>query len=87
MRHILRRRELVEDEWCYFGEGGTEAGPLVVPFAEFRTHIARWRSYTDPLGVRLSPADKIEDLADDVGVGDRRDDPHRRHPCSQRGAR
>jgi len=81
MRRILKRRELVEDEWRYLGEAGAAAAGgvaasegtavaqselLVVPFAEFRTNIARWRSYSGPLGVRLSPVDKVEDLADDV---------------------
>ena len=74
MRRILKQRELVDDEWRYLGEDGalseggatSEGDPLVVPFAEFRTNIARWRSYPGPLGVRLSPADQVEDLADDI---------------------
>src|SRR5882762_8601505 len=87
MRHILRRREVVEDEWRNWGEvsdrvAGAEAGEnvaggeeranlagnpaLIVPFAEFRNNIARWRDYRGRLGVRLSPADAAEDLAEDV---------------------
>jgi uncharacterized protein (DUF934 family) len=69
MRHILRRREVVEDDWRYAGEdGANEAGAaaLIVPFADFRTHIAKWRAYQGHLGVRLSPADAVEDLADDI---------------------
>jgi uncharacterized protein (DUF934 family) len=69
MRHILRRREVVEDDWRVPGEDGAdEAGnpALIVPFAEFRTHIAKWRAYPGRLGVRLSPADAVEDLADDI---------------------
>jgi len=69
MRHILRRREVVEDDWRYAGEdGANEAGgaALIVPFADFRTHIAKWRAYPGHLGVRLSPADSVEDLADDI---------------------
>jgi uncharacterized protein (DUF934 family) len=65
MRHILRRRELVEDDWRYLGEDGAGAA-LIVPFAEFRTNIDRWRAYTGPLGVRLSPADEVESLAGDI---------------------
>jgi len=76
MRRILRRRELVTDEWRYLGEDGA-ARPdpdtardaslaLIVPFAEFRTNISRWREYAGPLGVRLSPADKVEDIATDL---------------------
>jgi len=78
MRHILRRREVVEDDWRYLGDagdsgaqgehGGGPAGdtPMVVPFAEFRSNIAKWRDYRGRLGVRLSPADAAEDLAEDV---------------------
>jgi uncharacterized protein (DUF934 family) len=69
MRSILRRREVVADEWRYLGEEGADGAgnrPLIVPFAEFRNNIARWRAYQGPLGVRLSPADPVEHLADDV---------------------
>src|SRR5882757_429411 len=83
MRHILRRREVVEDDWRYWGEvAGAAAGEkvaggeereqlagnpaLIVPFAEFRNNLARWRDYRGRLGVRLSPADAAEDLAEDV---------------------
>src|ERR1700738_295969 len=69
MRHILKRREVVEDDWRYAGEDGAdEAGhpALIVPFADFRTHLAKWRAYPGRLGVRLSPADAVEDLAEDI---------------------
>ena len=69
MRHILRRRELVTDDWRYAGEDGADEAAnaaMVVPFADFRTHIAKWRAYPGRLGVRLSPADAIEDLAEDI---------------------
>src|SRR3984893_1813144 len=69
MRRILRRREVVEDDWRLAGEEGVdEAGSpaLIVPFADFRTHIAKWRAYPGGLGVRLSPADAVEHLAEDI---------------------
>jgi uncharacterized protein (DUF934 family) len=79
MRRILRRRELVEDEWRYLSQDGPDtagskgsaadaagSAALIVPFAEFRTNIARWRAYQGRLGVRLSPADAVEDLAADI---------------------
>jgi uncharacterized protein (DUF934 family) len=66
MRHILRRRELVADDWRYWGEDGTDNTALIVPLAEFRTNIERWRAYSGPLGVRLSPADAVETLAEDI---------------------
>jgi len=69
MRRILKRREIVEDEWRYAGEDGAdEAGSpaLIVSFADFLTHLAKWRAYPGRLGVRLSPADPVEDLAEDI---------------------
>jgi uncharacterized protein (DUF934 family) len=72
MRCILRRREVIEDDWRYWGEDGSaaaagnESSALIVPLAEFRTNIARWRAYPGPLGVRLSPADAVEQLAEDI---------------------
>ena len=67
MRHILRRREVVVDDWCYFGENeasGSDA--VIVPFAEFRTNIARWRAHEGRLGVRIAPADSVEELAPEL---------------------
>jgi len=87
MRHILRRREVVEDDWRYFGEDGDQVAggavgdaiagreyganlagnpAVIVPFAEFRNNITQWRDYPGRLGVRLSPADAAENLAEDV---------------------
>jgi uncharacterized protein (DUF934 family) len=66
MRHILRQREWVEDNWRYLGEPAGEQDPLVVPFKEFRANLDRWRGYAGPLGVRVSPADKVEELAEDL---------------------
>jgi uncharacterized protein (DUF934 family) len=77
MRPILKRldvagperREIVEDDWRYLGEEGadvTGTEALIVPFAEFRTNIAQWREYRGRLGVRLAPADAVEDLGEDV---------------------
>ena len=80
MRPILKRldvgagerREIVQDEWKYLGEegapvaaGGTVTAPgaaLIVPLAA----RANYRGYAGRLGVRLSPADAVEDLGDDV---------------------
>jgi uncharacterized protein (DUF934 family) len=66
MRRILRRREVLEDDWRYLGEDGAGVVPLIVPLAEFRTNIAHWRAYEGPLGVRLAPAEAVENLAEDI---------------------
>jgi uncharacterized protein (DUF934 family) len=70
MRPILKRlevgsaqerREIVHDEWKYLslGEDGAD---LIVPLAELKNY----RGHRGRLGVRLAPADQVEDLGDDV---------------------
>ncbi len=40
------------------------ADALIVPFTELKTNATRWREHSGPLGVRLAPADKTEELAE-----------------------
>lgn len=65
MRHILRQREWVADEWRYLDEEpGSAAGvPLIVPWAQLRAAPDRWRGRDGRLGARLAPADRVEELA------------------------
>jgi len=72
MRHILRRRELLTDEWRYLGEEAAEAqeapeaaeaNPLIVPLAQLRSDPLRWQARSGALGARLGPADAVEELA------------------------
>ena len=68
--------EYTADTWRYLGDGaGEEASgpphasdsdPLVVPLADLKADRARWLARTGPLGVRIMPADKVEELADDL---------------------
>jgi uncharacterized protein (DUF934 family) len=64
MRRILRRHEVVADEWRLFGEDATDADPVIVPLAELRKDTAAWLARKGPLGVRLAPAESVESLAD-----------------------
>jgi uncharacterized protein (DUF934 family) len=82
MRYILRRRELVADDWRHLAEVGADGtaraldratatayhsaagGGLIVPLAQLRSDAQRWRSSSGRLGVRLTPADAVEELAD-----------------------
>ena len=78
MRRILRRRELVQDDWLHLGEesaagsasdltragGGSDS--LIVPWAEYKANTEKWRAYPGRLGVRLAPADPAEDLATEL---------------------
>jgi uncharacterized protein (DUF934 family) len=63
MRHILKRRELVADRWHYLGEEVADGEALIVPFAELRKAPEQWHAWGGPLGARLGPADRVEELA------------------------
>jgi uncharacterized protein (DUF934 family) len=66
MRHILRRREWVADEWRQLGESAADGDALIVPLAELRRDPASWRSRPGRLGVRISPADRVEELTSEL---------------------
>jgi uncharacterized protein (DUF934 family) len=66
MRHILRRRDIVEDSWRYLGEEVAPGDPLIVPLAELRAERERWWNWTGRLGARLKPSDRVEDLTADL---------------------
>ena len=83
MRRILRRHEIVADEWRHFGEDASDADGLIVPLAELRKDSGSWLARPGRLGVRIAPAESVESLADLVprlaivavefpGVGDGR---------------
>ena len=63
MRHILRRHEWVADEWRNLGEEAADGDALIVPLAHLRADPERWRARPGRLGVRLTPAEPVEDLA------------------------
>ena len=64
MRHILRQREWVADEWRRLGEPAAERDALIVPLAELRRDPGAWRSRPGRLGVHIGPADRVEELTD-----------------------
>jgi uncharacterized protein (DUF934 family) len=66
MRYILRRREIVADEWHHLGESAPEGCPLIVPLAQLRQDPLRWRQWPGALGVRLAPDGAPEDLIADL---------------------
>jgi len=66
MRYILRRREVVADDWRHLGEELAEGASVIVPLAELRVGAARWAAWRGRLGVRLAPGDAPEDLAADL---------------------
>jgi uncharacterized protein (DUF934 family) len=61
---LLRQRELVEDTWVTLGEQPpADDVALLVPFAKFKETPDAFRARKGKLGIRLAPADKVEDLA------------------------
>jgi uncharacterized protein (DUF934 family) len=64
MRHILRRREIVADDWRHLGEPAGDGDALIVPLAELRRDTNHWQSWPGRLGLRLAPADPVEALTD-----------------------
>jgi len=66
MRHILRRREWLADEWRYLGEDSDGAVALIVPFAQLRADPEKWRGRPARLGVQLSPPERVEELAPEL---------------------
>jgi uncharacterized protein (DUF934 family) len=65
MRYILRRREIVRDDWAHLGEELAAGAGLVVPLAQLRSDSG-WRSFAGRLGVRLKPPDRVEDLREEL---------------------
>ena len=66
-RRLLREGRIVEDHWVYAAEGADDpAAPLIVPFEQWQAERDRWLARSGPLGVILSPAHKVEQLARDL---------------------
>ena len=64
---LLRQREIVADEWVTLGDSPpADDVPLIVPFAKFRENPDAYRARKGRLGIRLSPPDKVEDLAPEL---------------------
>jgi len=67
MPRLLRQRELVEDDWVASGDPPpADDAAVIVPFTKFRENPDFWRSRSGRLGIRLAPADRVEDLAPDL---------------------
>jgi uncharacterized protein (DUF934 family) len=63
-RRLLRDRQIVVDEWRYVAEAAADASaPLIVTFDQWQMEPDTWIARGGPLGVVLSAAHKVEQLA------------------------
>jgi uncharacterized protein (DUF934 family) len=66
-RRLLRDRQIVIDEWLYVAEATADASaPLIVTFDQWKMEPDTWIARGSPLGVVLSSAHKVEELAPDL---------------------
>ena len=66
-RRLLRNAEIVLDEWRYAAEAALDAAaPLIVSLAQWHLEPDTWLARGTPLGVVLSPAHRVEQIAADL---------------------
>ena len=66
-RRLLRDATIVLDEWRYVTEAAADdAAPLIVTLAQWQLEPDTWLARGTPLGVVLSPANHVEQLAADL---------------------
>ena len=67
MRSIIRRREVVPDDWRYIGEDPAgEDLALILPLARWHEERSNWWLWAGRLGVRIGPTDRVELLKPDL---------------------
>jgi uncharacterized protein (DUF934 family) len=63
-RRLLRDRQIVVDDWLYVAEAAADpTAPLIVTFDQWQMESDAWIERDSPLGVVLSAAHKVEQLA------------------------
>jgi len=66
-RRLLRDARIVVDEWRYVAEAAADtAAPLIVTLAQWQLEPDTWLARGTRLGVVLSPAHHVEQLAPDL---------------------
>jgi uncharacterized protein (DUF934 family) len=66
MRRILRRHEIVPDDWRHLGEDASDVDALIIPFSELRAGASSWRDWRGRLGVRIAPAEAVEEIVGEL---------------------
>jgi uncharacterized protein (DUF934 family) len=68
-RRLLRNAQIVADEWRYIAEASRDAAaPLIVTLAQWQLEPDTWLARGTPLGVVLSPAHRVEQIAAELKV-------------------
>lgn len=66
-RRLLRDAKIAVDEWRYVAEAaGEPRAPLIVTMAQWQLEPDTWLARGTPLGVVLSPAHRVEQIAADL---------------------
>ena len=67
-RRLLRDRRIVVDEWRYVSEAVDDtAAPIIVTLSQWQLEPDTWLARGSRLGVVLSPAHQVEQIAADLG--------------------
>jgi uncharacterized protein (DUF934 family) len=66
-RRLLRNAQVVVDEWRYVSEAAADTtSPLIVTLAQWQSEPDTWLARATPLGLLLSPANRVEQIASDL---------------------
>jgi uncharacterized protein (DUF934 family) len=67
-RRLLRDRQIVIDDWRYVAEAVDDAAaPIIVTLSQWQLEPDTWLARGSRLGVVLSPAHQVEQIASDLG--------------------
>jgi len=66
-RRLLRNAQIVVDEWRYVAEAAADAAaPLILALTQWQLEPDSWLARGTPLGLVLSPAHRVEQIAADL---------------------
>ena len=67
MREIIRRREIIIDDWRTIDEDPKgESGAVIMPLSRWHAEREQWWAWPGRVGVRVGPADRVELLGADL---------------------
>jgi len=68
-RRLLRNAQIVVDDWRYVAEAAADtAAPLILSLPQWQLEPDTWLARGTPLGLVLSPAHRVEQIAADLKV-------------------